>query len=76
MPRPQIPSTSALDALTGRRLPGGCDDCTAFQIIKRVAEGFFVLTVHHDDTCPLAERPRKDECLMTADDEANGDNPA
>jgi hypothetical protein len=52
MTSPQIPSSSALEHLTGHRLPGGCDDCAAYQTVTRVADGLYVLTVHHDDTCP------------------------
>lgn len=52
-PRP----ASVLEALTGRRLPGGCDDCDAFQTITKHGDGLYVLTVHHDRTCPqLKER--------------------
>jgi hypothetical protein len=49
---PRIRTASSLDALTGRRLPGGCDDCTAYQTVTRVDDAFYVLTVHHDETCP------------------------
>ncbi len=41
-----------LAQLEGLRIPGGCDDCDAYQTVKRVAERVTVLTVHHDDTCP------------------------
>ena len=27
---------SALEALAGRRIPGGCDDCDAYQTIERL----------------------------------------
>lgn len=43
---------SALDAMTGRRLPGGCDDCAAYQTVTRHANGVYVLVVHHDPGCP------------------------
>lgn len=43
---------SVLDAMTGHRMPGGCDDCTAFQTLDRHDSGVYLLTVHHDDTCP------------------------
>ena len=43
---------SVLDALTGRRLPGGCDDCHAYQTVVRITDGYYRLNVHHDDTCP------------------------
>ena len=40
----------------GRRLPGGCEDCDAYQTLARHPDdargGVYVLTVHHDETCP------------------------
>jgi len=42
----------ALDALAGRRIPGGCDDCDAYQEMTTDGAGVYVLTVFHDDTCP------------------------
>lgn len=46
-------SLSALAAvLQCRRIPGGCDDCTAFQTMTQDGPGVYRLTVHHDDTCP------------------------
>lgn len=44
---------SALTALVGIRLPGGCDDCNAYQEVDRMDNGIFRLAVHHDDTCPF-----------------------
>ena len=49
--RPAHPAASALDALAGRRIPGGCDDCDAFQTMT-LTEGVYMLTVHHDESCP------------------------
>lgn len=49
---PRIPTDSALAALVGRRLPGGCDDCNAFQTVEQRDVHLFVMTVHHDDSCP------------------------
>jgi len=46
-------TTSYLDIMTGRRLPGGCDDCDAFQVMSRHADNLYTLTVHHDPTCPF-----------------------
>lgn len=46
-------NVSYLEQLTGRRFPGGCDDCNAFQTVERVDAGLYVLTVHHDATCPV-----------------------
>jgi hypothetical protein len=50
--RPLIPATSALADLVGRRLPGGCDDCIAYQTINQLGVDYFELVVHHDVTCP------------------------
>jgi hypothetical protein len=54
MPEPQHDTSprSALDAMTGHRIPGGCDDCDAYQTVTHADAGVYVLTVHHDDTCP------------------------
>ena len=38
--------------MTGRPLPGGCDDCDAYQVMSRCADGVYVLIVYHDETCP------------------------
>jgi len=50
-------TTSYLDIMTGRRLPGGCDDCDAFQVMSRHADNLYTLTVHHDPTCPFYRGP-------------------
>ena len=39
------------------RIPGGCDDCDAYQTFDRSLAPIYRLVVHHDDTCPwLAQR--------------------
>ncbi len=43
--------TDELDAKTGHRIPGGCDDCDAYQTMTK-QDGIYHVTVHHDDTCP------------------------
>jgi hypothetical protein len=53
---PLFRTQSALAALVGRKLPGGCDDCTAYQTVAQHGPDFFVMTVHHDDTCPTLQR--------------------
>ncbi len=53
MNRPEPHTISVLDNLTGRRLPGGCDDCDAYQTVTQRGDGVHVLTVHHDETCPF-----------------------
>ena len=34
-------------------IPGGCDQCDAYQTVVTVAPGVHSLTVHHDDWCPF-----------------------
>lgn len=48
----QAPERSALDAMTDRRIPGGCDDCDAYQTVTDHGDGLYVLTIHHDKSCP------------------------
>lgn len=47
------PSTTkqALDQLCDQKLPGGCDDCNAYQRMKLV-DGIYRVSVYHDDGCP------------------------
>jgi hypothetical protein len=45
------------DGMAGQRIPGGCDDCDAYQEITR-QDLVYVLTVHHDDTCPTWQQIR------------------
>jgi hypothetical protein len=51
----------ALDAWTGRRIRGGCDDCAAYQTLTRVHDGYYVLTVSHDPTSPELLRVETDD---------------
>lgn len=39
------------EGMAGQRIPGGCDDCDAWQEMTQ-QYGIHVITVHHDDTCP------------------------
>ena len=39
------------------RIPGGCDECDAYQTIDDTSAPIYVLRVHHDQTCSwLAQR--------------------
>jgi hypothetical protein len=42
-----------LRALTGRKFPGGCLDCSAFQELYEDDDGGFTLRTFHDDGCPV-----------------------
>lgn len=42
-----------LSPLIGQQIPGGCDDCDAYQEVQQSHPGIFLLTVVHDDTCPF-----------------------
>lgn len=48
--------SAMLDAMAGKRMPGGCDDCDAYQVVTEAAGGVYVLQVHHDATCPEYRR--------------------
>jgi hypothetical protein len=37
--------------LTGREIPGGCAECSAYQTMRQELPGVWVLVVHHDDDC-------------------------
>lgn len=38
----------------GERIPGGCENCNAYQVLKEDPEsdGVFHCLVYHDDWCP------------------------
>ncbi|MGC4174278.1 hypothetical protein [Demequina sp.] len=46
------PATAVFEALMGQRIPGGCEDCDAYQTVEVTAPGIYSLQVHHDATCP------------------------
>ncbi len=41
-----------LGALEGLRIPGGCDDCDAYQVVDASHAPIFRLNVCHDERCP------------------------
>lgn len=38
--------------LDGKRVPGGCDTCNAYQTVEAVMAGMWQISVHHDPGCP------------------------
>jgi hypothetical protein len=50
-----------LNQLTDHRIPGGCDDCAAYQTLDRYGPGVYVLTVHHDHACPFLSEHRSNQ---------------
>ena len=40
------------------QIPGGCEQCDAFQTVSEVSPGVLSLTVHHDDWCPALRAKR------------------
>lgn len=42
-----------LGPLEGKKIPGGCDHCDAYQTVEPVTAGVWTMTVHHDDWCPF-----------------------
>lgn len=43
------------------KVPGGCDDCDAYQTLERDPEhpNIMHLRVWHDDTCPFLNRHQR-----------------
>jgi len=39
--------------LIGQQIPGGCDDCDAYQTMSRHDSGAWILNIHHDADCPF-----------------------
>lgn len=58
--RPRAPSLAeTLAPLDGAQIPGGCDDCDAYQVIVANAyglSGVSAIQIHHDDWCPTLAR--------------------
>ena len=54
MSRRKARRNPGLDALEGRTVPGGCDDCRAEATIhgRDPETGVYVVTVAHYPTCP------------------------
>ncbi len=48
-------------ALEGLRVPGGCDDCDAYQVLDSSRAPFFRINVHHDESCPTYQSMREDQ---------------
>jgi hypothetical protein len=45
--------SAALDLMADLgRIPGGCEDCDAYQTVEPTEPGVYKLTVHHDASCP------------------------
>jgi hypothetical protein len=62
MSPPTRPVADLFRSLVGRRFPGGCDDCDAYQEVAEIAPGCYVITIRHDDWCPdLQLRERRSE---------------
>lgn len=48
--------TAKLGPLEGAQIPGGCDDCDAYQTVEPMFAGAWTITVHHDGWCPFYAR--------------------
>lgn len=52
-----IDMNAMLGDLIGKRYPGGCEDCDAYQEVESGGSpGVFVMRIYHDDTCPFLKR--------------------
>lgn len=50
------PLVNAFGPLEGEEIPGGCEECDAFQTVEPVEANLWKLTVHHDPDCPRLAR--------------------
>ena len=39
--------------LDGEQIPGGCDECDSYQTVRAHEHDIWIVTVHHDDDCPV-----------------------
>jgi hypothetical protein len=48
----------SLAPIDGARIPGGCDDCDAYQTVTATygQRGISQIKIHHDDSCPTLRR--------------------
>ena len=53
--RPTNPASQAIRAADAARIPGGCERCDAYQVVRadRWAPDVHSITVYHDDSCPF-----------------------
>jgi hypothetical protein len=58
---PRVTTLGLLGPLDGARIPGGCDQCEAYQTAEPMRAGVWTITVHHDDWCPRLPSPQADE---------------
>jgi len=54
--RAQTEAANLFGPLDGKRIPGGCDSCDAYQSVVPKAAGMYVIQVHHDEWCPFLNR--------------------
>lgn len=50
------PRRSIFGPLTERRLSGSCADCDSYDAVTATSSTEYVLTTHHDLTCPWMQR--------------------
>ncbi len=53
-----------LGPLDGGDLPGGCEDCDAYQTVGQLERGVWSVTVHHDDDCPTLRSDSREAKVM------------
>jgi hypothetical protein len=63
MTRPRLSSTQQLlddllGPLEGLQIPGGCDDCDAYQEVEDQGGSVWMIRVRHDPGCPELTRRR------------------
>jgi hypothetical protein len=56
MRTPQSALRELTRRLAGRRVPGGCEYCNAYQTLHEDALGIFHICMSHADWCPVLAR--------------------
>lgn len=58
---PQNPASAMIAAMDGARVPGGCDYCDAYQVVRAMQghPNLHTVSVCHDDWCPWWQARQK-----------------
>lgn len=51
--RTQASAQALFGPLDGARIPGGCESCDAYQVVRPAVAGVWHIDVRHDDDCPF-----------------------
>ena len=52
------PVDDLFSQIEAEQIPGGCDQCDAYQTFEETSSGVHMIFVHHDDLCPILQASR------------------